>query len=386
MGIVARLSNARRTDRRLLAVTSCLAFSLLLSACSDSEQTGGPDAQDEAPGVIAVVAEKKPLTNTVEFIGRTEAFQSVDLRARVTGFLVEKGFNDGTSVSKGDVLFRIDSAQYDTAVSAAGAGLERAEAELLNARQQLERVSALVETNTASKARLDEAIAVEAAARANVSAARSEVERSQLDLSYTEITTPIDGRIGKSRFDIGNLIGPDSGILATVIAEDPVRVVFSVSEKIFLYVQTHRSERNGDLNARIRLADGTTYPQPGKLHFVDNQVDNETGTIRVYLEYPNPDGILLPGLFVTVLLSRGETVDQIMIPQSSVQLNQSGAFVLVVDGDSKVETRPVKTGDRSDGDVVILEGLSEGETVIVDGIQKVRPGMKVTTSLLAEGA
>lgn len=369
------MSTGLREFLRKLAAACLFAVALAIAACSDNGKTE-PAASAEPPGVIVIMAQDRPFIQSVEFIGETEAFQKVDLRARVTGFLVEKGFEDGALVRNGSVLFRIDPSEYQAALSSAQAGLERAQAELMNARQQLERTQTLIKNDTVSKAQLDERVATEAAARANVSAAEAEVKKAELNLGYTQIVSPIDGRIGKSRIDVGNLIGPENNVLASVVAQDPVRVVFSVSEKIFLSVQERRSERDA-IVPRIRLANGEIYEHAGKLLFVDNEVDARTGTIRAYVEFPNPDGILLPGLYVTVVLSGSEETSRILVPQSAVQIDQAGAFVLIVDAESKVGTRRVTTGDRRDGDIVILEGLEAGETVIVDGIQKVRPGMTV---------
>ena len=330
--------------------------------------------------------QKKPFTESNEFIGQTEAFQHVDIRARVTGFLDKKSFDDGSVIEQGDELFVIDPSEYNVALDSAKAGLERAEAALLKWSQQLERTKTLVNKGTLSQANLDDVIAEESAARASVSAANSDIQSAELNLGYTKIHSPISGRIGKGQFDVGNLIGPDSGVLATVVAQDPMRVVFSVSEKTFLTVQAAQSEEAGGpgIVPTIRFANGVVYPQPGEVLFVDNQVDRTTGTIRVYLKFPNPEGTLLPGLFVNVILSGEVPEDRILIPLSSVQLNQSGSFVLVVDGESKVETRPIQTGGRTGAELVVTSGLEPGETIIVDGIQKVRPGMVVSPVPMAK--
>jgi membrane fusion protein, multidrug efflux system len=373
-----------RADIREYLIATAIVFAVaampLLSACSDNRGSKN-SAPAEPPGVIAIVAESRPFSQAAEFIGQTEALQKVDLRARVTGYLIDKGFADGTPVKVGSLLFRIEPAEFQATLISAEAGLERANAELLNAKQQLERTTVLASQETASKAQLDDKIALEAAAQANVSAATADVEKAKLNLGYTEIKSPIEGRIGKSQVDVGNLVGPDSGILATVVTQDPMRVVFSVSEKTFLSVQARRAN-SGNVDAKIKFANDEQYAQTGKLVFVDNQVDTGTGTIRVYLEFSNPDGLLLPGLFVTVILSSNQEEERILVPQSVVQLDQAGPFVLVVDGESKVERRSVTTGDRRGADIVILDGLVAGETVIAEGIQKVRPGMTVTTTYL----
>jgi membrane fusion protein, multidrug efflux system len=368
--------NANRTT----IVWIFVAAAAFLGGCGDNRQSED-SAPAEPPGVIAIVAESKPYSLAAEFIGQTEALQKVDLRARVTGYLTGMGFVEGAPIKKDSLLFRIEPSEFEAALNSAEAGLERANAELLNASQQLERTSTLAKQGTASQAQLDDKIALEATAKANVSAAQADVEKAELNLGYTEIKSPIDGRIGKSQVDVGNLVGPDSGVLATIVTQDPMRVVFSVSEKEFLAVQERRAE-TGSLGARIRLANDELYPQQGKLLFIDNQVDTGTGTIPVYIEFPNPDGLLLPGLFVTVVLSSSRQEERILVPQSVIQLDQTGAFVLVVDGESKVERRSVVTGDRRGAEIVILDGLEAGETVIAEGIQKVRPGMAVTATYL----
>ncbi|MGI9401434.1 MAG: efflux RND transporter periplasmic adaptor subunit [Rhizobiaceae bacterium] len=368
---------------RRAGMAAALVFSITaLAACSDSgESASQANAAEEAPGVSVISVTKKPFADSIEFIGQTEAFQKVDLRARVTGFLTEKAFEDGSIVAKDEQLFKIDPAEYEVALSSAKAGLAKAEAELLKWQQQLERTSTLVKDGTVSKATYDDAVAAEATAQADIAAAQANIKNAELDVGYTDIQSPIAGRIGKGQFDVGNLIGPDSGVLATVVALDPLRVVFSVSEKTYLTVQQNQAE-GGETNfvPRIRFANGELYPHPGELLFVDNEVDNTTGTIRVFMKFPNPEGTLLPGLFVTVILSSETPVEQILIPISAVQLNQSGSFVLVVDGESKVETRPIETGDRNAGEIVVTSGLEPGDTIIVDGIQKVRPGMTVAAA------
>ena len=367
--------------RQIGMAVALIVLAIGLASCSNSdtaEQAGEPE---EAPGVSVITVSKKPFADSIEFIGQTEAFQQVDLRARVTGFLIDKTFEDGSIVEKDEELFVIDPAEYEVALSAAQAGLSKAEADLLKWQQQLERTSTLVKDGTVAKASLDDAVAAEATARANISEAQAEIKNAELNVGYTHIKSPISGRVGKAQIDVGNLIGPDSGVLATVVALDPLRVVFSVSEKTYLTVQKEQVDgQDPNFVPKIRFANGDLYDHPGELLFVDNQVDNTTGTIRVFLKFPNPEGTLLPGLFVTVILSSETPVEQILIPVSAVQLNQSGPFVLLVDGESKVETRPIQTGDRNAGEIVVTSGLEPGETIIVDGIQKVRPGMTVAAT------
>lgn len=365
---------------------SFVASALLASGCDDSPNQAANPGNGTAPVVSVITVDTRPFTASVEFVGRTEAYSQVDLRARVTGFLAERPFKEGSDVSAGDVLFRIDTAEFDAAVKAARAGLEKAQAAFTEAEQTLQRSRTLADRGTISEANLDEAVAAMGRTRADVAAAKAEVDRAQLNLDYTTIATPIDGRIGKSSVDPGNLIGPDSGILATVVTLDPIRVAFSVTERTFIKVQEERNS-GSDRRAvpRIRLANGEMYEPEGTIQFADNRVDPSTGTVSVYVDFPNAEHLLLPGQFVTVILSSSEASEQILVPQAAVQLNQAGPFVLIVDSESKVEVRPITMGDRTGTEVVVLDGLSAGETIIVEGIQKVRPGIAVVTNPQSAG-
>lgn len=376
-------SDVRFSQVLLIAATAAL----FLAGCSEEQSRAKQPDRSTPPAVSVTTVSSRPFTSSVEFIGETKAFHKVEIRARVTGFLNDQAFVDGSSVEKGDLLFRIDPSEYDAALASANAGVKRAEAALLEKGQHLERTRTLAAKGTVSQAKLDDAVAAEGIFRADLVAAQTEVERAKLNLGYTEIHSPIAGRVGKSAKDVGNLIGPDSGVLATVITLDPIRVVFSISEQVYLNRQEAR--QRGDAKRfvpRIKLANGEIYDQEGVLRFVDNQVDPSTGTIRVFVDFPNPKTMLLPGLFVSVLLSSEEEEQRILVPQSAIQLNQSGSFVLVIDGESRVEVRSVTTGERAGAEIVVLDGLTDGETIIIEGIQKVRPGMEVVTAPAALSA
>ncbi len=347
-----------------------------LTACG--EQSNTSQAKRTAPAVIVAPVVSKPVSASVEFVGQTEASQSVDLRARVTGFLLKQSFKDGSAIKKGDVLYIIDPSEFNAARDVAAAKVERTIATIKEAENQLARYKRLEQSGTFSPAQLDAARAKEGQARADLAAAKAELERADLDVGYAKIISPIDGRIGGSAVDAGNLIGPDSGVLATVVALDPIRVNFAISERGYLdYAQSKRNGNAGDLTPKIKLANGQIYPHDGKLDFIDNRVDASTGTIKVRVEFPNPDKVLLPGQFVNVTLVSAEPVNQIVVPQTAIQENQTGPFVLVVDKDNKVGIRPVKTGQRRGTEISVTEGLTAGETIIIEGIQKVRPGATV---------
>lgn len=366
-----------RTHSRKFAVSALAVTAVILAGCSDAP-TGDPSAAPP-PAVSVVAVTEKDFSQSQEFVGKTEAFSQVDLRARVTGFLSDQAFVEGAEVAADELLFRIDPAEYQAAVAAATAGVERATALLTQAEQTLERSRELVEKGTIPQATLDDAIAAEGRARADVSAANADLEVANLNLGYTEIHAPIAGRIGPSAIDVGNLIGPDTGVIATVIELDPIRVGFSLAERMYLQVvPAIQAGDVPDILPRIRLADGTMFDQTGTIAFVDNQVDPNTGTVRVFVDFPNPNKLLLPGQFVNVVLTSAEPQQQILIPQVAVQLNQTGAFVLVVGADNRIELRQITTGAIAGTDIVVDAGLTVGELIIIDGIQKVRPGGEVT--------
>ena len=361
-----------------ITIAGIAAGAALLAGCS-----GGGTPADEAPAplpaVTVVPVTREAFAQSEEFVGKTEAFQSVEIRARVTGFLDGKDFSEGENIEKDALLYRIDPSEYDAAVAASNAGVERARAALTEAEQTLSRTRTLADKGTLSQANLDEATSAEARAEADLAAAEADLTSAKLNLGYTEIHSPIEGRIGASAVDVGNLIGPDSGVLATVIDLDPMRVTFSLAERLFLTVSGMIDSGDlPDIVPRIRLANGEIYDGEGTIAFADNQVDPNTGTVRVFIDFPNPDHILVPGLFVNVILTSADPEQVIMVPQVAVQLNQTGPFVLVVGGDNKVELRQITTGDISGPNIVVTQGLTEGEQIIVDGIQKVRPGGEVT--------
>jgi membrane fusion protein (multidrug efflux system) len=322
-----------------------------------------------APVVVRDVVQSR------EFVGRTEAFREVEVRARVTGFLLARPFDEGADVERGALLYRIDPDEFQANLNAAQAELKRAQATYESAASDLRRGEKLVGEGTISQSEFEKIKADALRAEADVDAAKAAVQRAQLDLSYTTIYASISGRVGVSAVDAGNLIGPDSGVLSTIVRQDPVYVTFPVSER--QYLSFERLKDKPEMTPRLRLADGSSYPLGGELELLDNRVDPQTGTVDVRARFPNPDDLLLPGLFVTVELRTSEAQSRPVVRQSAVQQDQAGAFVLVVDQKNRVQTRRIITGDRVGSDWVVEEGLEGGEQVIVEGLQKVQPGAEV---------
>jgi len=359
----------------LLAASSLAA----LSACDD--RTGSKDKTQTArpiPAVVVAPVTSKPVAASADFVGQAKAFQLVEIRARITGFLLERAFKEGSEVKKSDTLFKIDPAQYNAARDAAAAKVAGRKATKLEAESQLARFLPLSKSGTITQAKLEEAKARVELVRAELTAAEAELKRVELDVGYTVIASPIDGRIGGSTVDVGNLIGPNNDVLATIVSLDPIHVTFSISERSYLnYAQARMRGETTGMTPKIRLANDQIYPHDGKVDFVDNRVDPSTGTIRVRASFPNPDSLILPGQFLNVTLVSSDPEEQVVVPQAAVQANQSGPFVLIVNNDNIVEVRPVKTGQLVGSEIAVSEGLEVGETIIVEGIQKVRPNAKV---------
>lgn len=360
------------TIRGFLNAVLSLLLGIVLAACDQPETTKSPIAETP-PSVIVRAVQQKDVSSVVEYLGRSEAAQRVEVRARVSGSLLERRFEEGMPVKDGEPLFVIDPAEFLAAKASAEANVAKAQAVLDAAANNLSRYRELLQKKVASPAQFEDMQAKFGTAEADLAAAKAALRKADLDLGYTNIMSPISGRSGPARADVGNLIGPETGVLVTIIRLDPIKVTFAIGERE--YLNFHESRKGGDttgLVPKIRLANGKLYPQEGKFDLIGNEVDPATGTIQVRLSFPNPDLVLVPGQFVNVILTSDVPEKRVVIPQSSVQENQTGPFVLVVNQDNRVELRPISVGQRLGTEIVALEGLVPGETIIVEGIQKVR--------------
>ena len=375
---------ARKSTLRPAPIAAC-AVLLLLVACD--QQQAQEAAPPPPPAVVVAPVVQKDVTASVDFVGRVQATAKVDLRARVTGFLEQRLFGEAGEVNQGDLLLVIEKAAYEAAVSQARADVARAEASLAEARATLGRVQVAVKSGAVSKQNLDEAVAKEKVQSASLLEAKAALQGVQLDLGYTEIRSPIKGVIGRERYTVGNLVGPESDALATVVSQDPIYVVFPVSQRVILDYQKSVLE-TGDkqpLRVRLILGDGSTYPDDGKIDFADITISRSTDTLDVRAVFANPDNLLIDAQFVTVSLENEKPESALVIPRSAMQIDQAGRYVLVVDAEDKVELRRISTGQERGGEIVVTEGLKEGERIITQGIQKVRPGIEVQPSEAAPG-
>jgi len=355
---------------------------VLLAGCGEQQEQAPAAAPPPAVSVVEVTPQD--VTPTAQFVGRVVAIDQVDLRARVQGFLEQRLFTEGQDVEKGDLLYVIEQPPFQAQVDEANASLARAQASVAETAATLERVQQASGSGAVSKQELDQARANDQRAQAEVLAAKAQLEIAKLNLSYTEITSPIDGRIGFTNYTIGNLVGPDSGTLATIVSEDPIYVTFPVSSRIRLEVREEAVAKGhpGHFVVHAQLPDGSTYAHPGKVDFLNIEADQSTDTITVRAEFPNPEHLLVAGQFVNVTVEREKPEERLVVPQAALQLDQGGAYVLVVNSQDQVEQRRIQTGQAFAGNLVVQSGLQAGESVIVEGIQKVRPGMKVQANVV----
>jgi membrane fusion protein (multidrug efflux system) len=337
------------------------------------------------PAVSVTPVVSRQVTETADYIGRITAIDKVDIVARVEGFLEERNFKEGQDVKKGELLFRIEQAIYKAAVEQARATLAKAQATEVNAKLQFDRGKELVRNQNIPQSTVDQREADERAAHAGVMEAQAALDQAEINLGYTEIRSPIDGRIGLAIVTQGNLVQPSSGRLATIVSQDPIYVLFQVSQRNLLDYFRRRpdeADKNAPVTVRIKLPNGTAYPHPGVANFLDVQVDPTTDTVALRATVPNPEHLLIAGGVVGVSVERGAPKSALTVPQSAVLLDQAGRYVLVVDAAKKVEQRRVTTGAEQGRDIVVTDGLKEGEQVIVEGIQKVRPGQVVTATVV----
>ena len=359
-----------------------------LAACNEKTQAQAPAPPPPAVGVQPAVM--KGVNRSAEFVGRIKALDTVQLRARVEGFLDKVPFTEGDEVKPGQLLYQIETVQYQAQLDQAKANLAAARAQALNAQLQYNRAAELVKRQNVAQATVDQDKANLDAAKATVMQIEAAVTLAQVNLGYTAITAPIDGRIGRTAFTQGNLVNPASGVLATIVSQDPMYVLFPVSvrqvEEARAASRQEGSELTKQIEILVRLPDGREYPHPGVWNYTDPQVDQQTDTVTVRGTLPNPDRQLVDGQFVTVLVRERAQQPRLVIPQAALQVDQAGSYVLVVGDDHKAEIRRVKTGAEQQTEIVVESGLKEGEAVIVDGVQKVRPGQVVqSTPIVAKG-
>jgi len=359
----------------------------LLTGCDERKPSAAAPPPKPAVGVRA--AAMTGVSQSFVFVGHIKAVNKVDVRARVEGFLEKVLFREGQAVKTGDLLYQIEKVQFEALVDQAKANVASGEAEVTNAQLQYARSLELSKREYTPQATVDQNKAALDTAKAKVLQTQAALRQAQVNLDYTDIRSPIDGHIGRTAYTTGNLVNPASGILATIVSIDPIYVLFPVSVRDLETIREARRREGGGLakiEIRVRLSNGQDYPQRGVWNLTDPQVDQTTDTLIMRATIPNPDGLLIDGQFVTDEIRERQEEPRLVIPQAALQIDQSGYYALVVDGEHKVEQRRIQTGPNRDTDVVVASGLREGENVIVDGVQKVRPGQLVQETALPAAA
>jgi membrane fusion protein, multidrug efflux system len=334
-------------------------------------------AQQSAVPVGTVLAERRPITQTRDFVGRVDATDRVEIRARVKGYLDAVLFKEGEIGKKGDPLYRIEKGLFQADVVNAQGALERTKAAKTLTAIQLQRAEDLLAKSAGTAVARDQALAADQQAEGAIMADQASLDTANINLGYTDIVSPITGKISKTNITVGNVVGPDTGVLTTIVSQDPMYVTFPVSQRELL--DAHLSTNPADLakvKIKIRFADGSTYKHEGTINFLDVSVNRATDTVLARATIPNPDGTLIDGQLVSVSVQAGEPQEKVVIPQGALIADQEGVYVFVVE-DGKAVVKRIKPGGELGANVVVNEGLKGGEQVIVEGLQSIRPGQPV---------
>lgn len=366
-------------------IAACSVSAALVAGCAKKEE-----AAAEAPEVVVVQPTVKNVAGSGEYTTRIEADESIEVRARVNGYLQETRFKDGEMVKKDDVLFVIDPRPFEAELEKARGQLKEAESKLELAAANAKRADQLFKDNVISKVEFEKYTTDGQAAQAAVQAARGAVEAAELNLKYSKVTAPLTGKASKGAFSVGNLVEAGKQVLTTIVSVDPVKASFDVDERSALEMRRQTMEKGLDvaaaraqLKVQLILADGKAFPHFGKIDFVDNQVNASTGTIRARAVFPNKEQLVAPGMFARVRLI-GEEKEALLVPERAIGTDQSDKYVYVINDQDIAEFRKVKPGAMAEGLRVIKEGLKPGERIVVDGLLRVRPGSPVRVK--GEGA
>jgi len=358
-----------------LGLAGLAAFSLV--GCGPSASQAAPAvAPAGGPPVTASAVIERSVDETQEFSGRLEAVERVDIRARVGGFITSVNFKPGSLVNKGDVLFVIDTRPFQAEANRAEAAAISAKAKVDLARLELTRSEKLVADKAIAQRELDSASSSVKELDANARAAQASLETARLNLAYTKVTAPISGRVSKAEITAGNLVDP-TAILTSVVSNKDIYATFDGDEATYLRVSKQAHDGKA-VPVNVGLVGETGFPHEGKLEFVDNQLDSRTGSVRMRATFENKDGSMAPGLFARVQIGGGGAKNALLITDRAVGTDQSRKFVFVVDKDGKAEYRAVTLGPVVDGLRVVRTGLKAGEKIVVNGLQRVRPGAPIT--------
>lgn len=351
-------------------------IAILLGGCDDAPAPEAPPTE-----VFVVTASERPYQPERTFTARIDSRSDVNITAQVSGKLLAVHFREGDMVEAGAPLFDIDPAPYEAALAKARAEQEKAKANLEEAKSNFARGEQLVDKNYISASEFDTLKARLLEAEAAGQAARAALESAQVDLSYTRISAPQAGRVGRSNASVGDVVSPGYGTLTTLVGGNDMQAVFQVPERLLTEAAMNADRpQPSDIEVGLEMPNGSTYPYTGNIVYVSNRVDTNTGTVEVRAAMPNPGDLLRQGMFVQARLRLKESLTGLMIPQAALQVDQQGTYVFTVNQNNVVVRSNIMTGDRFGEDVLVLEGLAPGDNVILRGIQKVRPGSEVLAS------
>ncbi len=381
-GLIDRSFLMVTTSARSVGFIGLLIFILIFFQVAVAASQNSKSVPPPLVTVTSIIEEE--INPPAEYVGHVEAIQSVEIQARVKGFLEQVKFKEGSNVQAGDLLYVIEQAPYQAKVAADKANVAHAQATLTKASQYLKQVRS-VRSGGISASDLDTAVAEELQAQARLLETRAALKLSELDLEYTKMQAPISGRIGRTALTRGNLCEPDSRPLARIVQLDPIRVLYSISENDIVAIQavledSSPNKKSPSLKPQIKLLNGTILKTIGQVDFVDNVVDRGTGTIAVRAVFDNFDGLLLPGQYVTILIRQSQGERLPVTPQAAVLQDREGRYVLLVDQQNQVIKQRITTGSLISGNRwAVTSGLKVGDLVIVQGLQKVKPGQTVKT-------
>ncbi len=361
-----------------------LVVALLVAFAAPAYAQFGPGG----PPVVGVVkAQKESVTETTDFVGRVQATDRVDIVARVTAFIEQQLFTEGAEVHRGDLLYRLERPPFEADLQAKQATVAQEQALLRDAVITLHRAQVLLNTPAGQRSTVDDALAQQDSLAAQVQLAQAQLKSSQINLDYTEIHAPISGKIGRTTLTVGNVVSPGSGALVTIVSQDPMYVLFPVSVRAALDLRDHYAGKGGfsAIRVKLRLPQGSIYGQNGQLDYVDPSVATNTDTLMLRARFPNPFvnpakpdfRELVDGEFVSVIVEGATPIVALGIPRACVLTDLQGSYVYVVGPENKVEQRRIKLGQSTPSTAIVTDGLKEGETVVADGIQRVRPGITV---------
>jgi RND family efflux transporter MFP subunit len=369
---------SRRAGAYCASIAGLLGFLPMLTADDDKAAPPPP------PEVQVITAAASDVPVTREWVATLDGTVNAAIHAQVAGYITRLVYQEGAPVKKGDLLFEIDARPFIAALAQAKAELAQAQAQLGKAQMDVKRYTPLAATDAISQQELDDAVQAELGARAKLEAGRAAQEKAEIDLGFTKMMSPIDGIAGFAKVGIGDLVGPGTGELTTISQVDPIRAYFTPSEREYLtYLARQRAaaeantSKNPEAELTLILADGSMYPEKGKVLFADRQVDGRTGAIKIASGFPNPGGRLRPGMFARLQAVTETRKGVLVVPQRAVREVQGAYQLVVISSESKAEVRPVTLAERYGSGWVVLNGLKAGEQVVVEGLQKARPGSVV---------